>query len=78
MALSPEYRQEVFIEVYEIPENAGSLPASIETVIRRENVTAWPDHKRRVRAIEVRAEVPNRRFYGVRIVRVTVEVYETF
>lgn len=78
MALGPEYLQQVFIEVYEIAEKPSKLPASIETVIRREDVTNWPDAKRRVRAIEIRGEVPNPRFYGVRIARITVEVYETF
>lgn len=77
MALSDEYAEQiVYVEVYTRPEgDHGHVTA--ERVIRRIDVSLYPDANRRLLAVEEVGKI-DRRTHGVRIARYTIEVYETF
>lgn len=77
MALDMSYTEAVYVEVYEIPEKTDGRPVPVELVISRIDVTQYPDHKRRTQAM-LSGSGLNRRFYGVRIAKYTIQVYETF
>jgi hypothetical protein len=77
MALDSSYRQQVFVELFEKAEYPDGRPEPLELVTRREDVTNWPEAKRRELAVSMTSGL-DRRMYGVRIARITVEVFETF
>lgn len=70
-------REQVFVEIYALPEKSDGRPAPVKAVLTRHDVTKYPDHRRRLAALDLAANTDRSR-HGVRIAKYTIQLIESF